>query len=413
MEDEKIKKAIKLACRASGQPASVVSTRLGEQANYLSRLLSSEKALGWRIVSRVLHKLGISQTAFVDYLEGGLGDPRLHLARLMQSAPGKELRKPNRSISFQKGREKPPVGIEELDRRRDSLCSRVLVSTASWYIANGSVQESHEAWIQLGIRDRIRGNYRRAAYCYLMASRLCPPGSFDYGALVLRMAYLVQACGELGLGESCIREALGVFATVGNRDWLGRAAIDLGKALQFRGENGPALPLYDFGCGLTENQAYRACALHGSGNALMELGRFSEAFAKAELASSLSSGAAQFYVHLLKGQCCEGVGSLGPAMACYEDASRIADEMTVYVGDRLLLSIRIVETSMALGNGERVEREISKFAILANLVSEKFARGFGLELRRVVARKKLEDVREFGIVLKRALEARRSQATMV
>lgn len=407
VEDKRKKEALKLALEAAGFAAIEVSKRLGREPNFLSRLMSSSRPLDWQTLSDVLHVVGIRESLFLEFIEGRLGDPRLHLVLLMRSAIGREVRNPDRSIRQQKHRDAPKGGTQPLEEAMASLGTRGFKSLAYWSIANGRPEEIAEAWSLLGVVERRKKEYKRSAYCHWKALSCCDETSDQAARCRLRLSYLFQYCEMFTLGEMCVRSAIEGFIGLGNAEWMGRGMIDLGRYRCFGGRFEEAVDPFMVGFKLVQSKGSRFAALQGASIALMHLGELERAKAEAKRAMEMAEGTNVFYAHYLIGECCRTSRCFDRALVHYESAKGVANGLSIDHGDRMLVSTRIVEVGIEIKDIARANREVENFEAIAKLESDNFSRAYSVRLRSIVDRERVAGVEAFVKRMERELKRRR------
>lgn len=410
-DDATIKEAIRLACKGAGRTYGWVSIQFGKEPKWVARQLD-RSPIEPSLVPRILDAIGVKLSDFWEYLEGGLGDVRIHLAGLSETAFGPRLRKPNRSISARVGREGYGIPIDKLESYLGKVTRKEFASYCYWFIANGSSGEKAEAWSVLGIQDRRHRNFRRSAYCHGQALSVAGAETIDKGKRFVRAAYLLQSCAKWGIAERLLERASEIFLRCGDEDWLGRVAIDLGNAMQFRGAYQDAIGVYQLGLSLTKDRKNQVAGCHAIGTASLMEGRVSLAWEMTELGLRLGQGGELFYIHQLRGRCYEAEGKLEECLEELDTAVAVTSDVSVFIGDRMQLSIEIVGITMRLGSWERNRAELSTFEYLGQFVAPGFATGYRMQLLEVVRRRELSALRAIGAEVAQDIAERRRQGQL-
>lgn len=382
--DDAVKKALRLALVGTQRTAKSVSLAIGRRGDYISKRLAADKRHSKEFLFEVLGEVGLGKADFFDFLEGGLGDPRLHLAKILKTGAGPALARPRVQIP----NERPHYEVGDLD---GLWCSpfgkkRKFKSLLAWFADRGSIEERSEGWSLMGVLARREGALKRAAYCHLQALNAGATGTVYEGRILTRVVYLLQSAAMVVAAEQCATKAVSLFACHGDVEWLGRAAVDLARCYWSVGKYPESLQTHGLACMTTTNRAHLAAAHIGCGRVLLKMGRYHEAVKELDKGSSYAAEGEIFYIHLGKAYCFLHQEEFGSALEEMDKARGIAEGSFVPPLDSMELRLMKIGLLQSVDRG-KIQDEIGLLRAEARLVSREFADAFAVELMAILRRK--------------------------
>lgn len=373
-----------------GRTGRDVSRSLGHRPNYLHERLSAQKIFTKEFLEKVLGELGYTLSDFFACMEGRLGDPRIHLARIQATAEGRPVW-PSMfpPVKRRTQPKRPPVDVWELSTTRFEISLRRTMRYAGWYAFFGETgAERCEGWGVLGIAQQETAAFRHAAYCYLQALKLCEMHSEQHALLLRRLANLLGEFGEFRLYKECLSRALGMFSTYGNMESVGQIFVNLSVAYRQLGQPQNGVGAARQALKFTTDKRHLFAAHQNAGICCLELGDIPEALRMAECCRRVcESDREVFYTEYLCARCFVELKEWERAMDALQRTTNVASYDGIFLGDQLELELVNVRCHLETHSWRGAELGIERFRRVALLVSRKFANVYTSELEKLIRRR--------------------------